>query len=72
MTEQEELRRRQNADLQDPAKLEALKQEAAQLEAQREANRKADEPADQSRQQEAAEVKTLQATHEQQLTDPAG
>lgn len=53
MTEQEELRRQQDAALQDPAKLEAEKQDAAQLEAQWEANRKADELASQSRQQEA-------------------
>lgn len=67
MTEQEELRRQQDAARQDPAELEAEKRDAAQLEA----NRKADELASQSRQQEAgqqaAEVKTLQATHEQQL-----
>ena len=53
MTEQEELRRQQDVALQDPAKLEVEKQEAAQLEAEWEANRKANELASQSRQQEA-------------------
>jgi hypothetical protein len=53
LAEQEEVRRQQEVDLRDPAKLEAEKQEGAQLEAQWEARRKADELAEQSRQQEA-------------------
>ncbi|HEV3381071.1 MAG TPA: hypothetical protein VG142_08835 [Trebonia sp.] len=57
-TEQEQLRKQQDADLQDPAKLAREKQEGAELEAQWEANRKDDEQAQQSRQQEAEQKAT--------------
>jgi hypothetical protein len=68
-----ELRRQQDAALQDPARLEAEKQDAAQLEAQWEANRKNDELAKQSLQQEAEQKATnslLEAVRKDQPQDP--